>query len=39
MKTRILGVSLGCILVVVAIVIVVRMWGNEIPLLNNIPAG
>jgi hypothetical protein len=33
---RILGVSLGTIILIVIVAIVVRKFGNSIPLLNNI---
>lgn len=36
---RILGVSLGTILLVVLVAVGARMWGSKIPLLNSISAG
>lgn len=33
---RILGVSLGTILLVLAVVFIVRKWGNAIPVVNSI---
>ena len=33
---RILGVSVGTILLVLAVVFVVRKWGNAIPVVNSI---
>jgi len=36
MNTRILGVSIGTVLLVVAVVVIVRLWGNKIPLVDSI---
>jgi len=33
---RILGVSLGTILLVLAVVFIVRKWGNAIPVVSSI---
>ena len=39
MSARIFGISVGTILLVVAVVIIVRMWGSKIPLVDSIPSG
>ena len=36
LSTRILGVSLGTILLIAAVAIIVRMFGGRIPLLNSV---
>lgn len=33
---KILGVSIGTILLVAAVVFIVRKWGNAIPVVNSI---
>jgi hypothetical protein len=39
MNMRIFGVTIGTILLVIAVVIIVRMWGSKIPLVDSIPSG
>ena len=33
---RIFGISLGTILLVAVVVIIVRKWGNQIPVVNQV---
>lgn len=35
---RILGVSLGTIILVIAVALVVKKWGNSIPILDKVGA-
>lgn len=33
---RILGVSLGTIILVIAVAVIVKKWGGDIPVLNKV---
>jgi hypothetical protein len=37
MSGRLFGISIGTILLVVAVVVITRMWGSSIPGVSSIP--
>lgn len=36
MSNKVFGISVGTILLVLAVAVIVRMWGAKIPLLNQV---